>query len=153
MGTRSKTCKKTTSKGVALSSVLAGDRYLDLVRECPLRVIRSESEYEQTIAMLDRLSDLGNARTPDETEYLLSLTVFVKKYEDEHHPMPPVCGVDMLRYLLETHNVTQSALALATGLAVSTISEILAGKRKLAVKHIAALAQFFGVKQAVFLDD
>ena len=153
MATRSKTRKKTTSKSVTFSSVPAGDRYLDLVRECPLRVIRSESEYGQAIAMLDRLSDLGNARTADETEYLLSLTVFVKKYEDEHHPMPPVSGVDMLRYLLETHNVTQSTLATATGLAVSTISEVLAGKRKLGLKHIAELARFFSVKQAVFLDD
>jgi len=153
MATRSKTRKKTASKGVTLSSVPAGDRYLDLVRECPLRIIRSESEYGQAIAMLDRLSDLGNDRTSDETEYLLSLTVFVKKYEDEHHLMPPVSGVDMLRYLLETHNVTQSSLASATGLAVSTISEILAGKRKLGLKHIAELARFFGVKQAVFLDD
>ncbi len=67
--------------------------------------------------------------------------------------MPPVSGVDMLRYLLETHNVTQSTLASATGLAVSTISEILAGKRKLGLKHITELARFFGVKQAVFLDD
>ena len=109
MGTRSKTRKKTTSKSVTFSSVPAGDRYLDLVRECPLRIIRSESEYGQAIAMLDRLSDLGNDRTVDETEYLLSLTVIVKKYEDEHHFMPLVSGVDMLRYLLETHNVTQSS--------------------------------------------
>jgi HTH-type transcriptional regulator/antitoxin HigA len=153
MATRSRTRKKTTSKGVTLSSVPTGDRYLDLVRECPLRVIRSESEHGQAITMLDHLSDLGNDRTSDETEYLLSLSVFVKKYEDEHHLMPPVSGVDMLRYLLETHNVTQSAVALATGLAVSTVSEILAGKRKLGLKHIAELARFFGVKQAVFLDD
>src|SRR5208283_5083504 len=150
---RSRTRKKTTSKGVTLSSVPAGDCYLDLVRECPLRVIRSEPEYGQAITMLDRLSDLGNDRTSDETEYLLSLTVFVKKHEDEHHPMPPVSGVETLRYLLETHNVTQSTLASATGLAVSTISEILEGKRKLGLKHIAELARFFGVKQAVFLDD
>ena len=109
-------------------------------------------EYGQAIAMLDRLSDLGNDRTDDQTEYLLSLAVFVKKYEDEHHHMPPVSGVEMLRYLLETHNVTQSTLASATGLAVSTISEILAGTRKLGLKHIAALARFFGVHQGVFLD-
>ncbi len=153
MATRPRTREKTLSKGVALASVPAGDRYLDLVRECPLRVIRSESDYGQAITMLDRLSDLGNDRTADETEYLLSLTVFVKKYEDEHDPMPPVSGVDMLRHLLETHNVTQSTLASATGLAVSTISEILAGKRKFGLKHIAALAGFFGVQQAVFLDD
>ena len=116
-------------------------------------MIRSETEYGLAIAMLDRLSDVGKSRSPDETEYLLSLGVFVKKYEDEHHPMPPVSGVDSLRYLMETHTVTQSVLAVKTGLAVSTISEILAGKRKLSLKHITELARFFGVKQAVFLDD
>ena len=72
MATRPKTRKKTTSKSVTFSSVPAGDRCLDLVRECPLHIIRSESEYGQAIAMLDRLSDLGNDRTSDETEYLLS---------------------------------------------------------------------------------
>ena len=153
MATRSKARKKTTSKGATGSSVPAGDRYLDLVRDCPLRIIRSESEYGQAIAMLDHLSDLGNDRTSDETEYLLSLALFVKKYEDEHHVMAPVSGPDMLRYLLETHNVTQSAVALGTGIAISTISEILAGKRQLSVKHVLGLAQFFGVKPAVFLDD
>ena len=33
----------------------------------------------------------------------------------------------MLRYMMETHQVTQSAVASGTGLAVSTVSEILAG--------------------------
>jgi len=153
MATRSGARKKTTSKGLVVAPIPAGDRYLELVRECPMRVIRSESEYGQAIAILDCLSHLENDRTADVTEYLLSLAVFVQKYEDEHHPMPPVLGVDMLRYLLETHNVTQSRLASATGLAVSTISEILAGKRKLALKHIPVLARFFGVQQGVFLDD
>ena len=153
MATRSKTRKKTGSKGKTSSSLPASDRYLDLVRECPLRVIRSESEYAQAIAMLDRLSDLGKARSPDETEYIVSLAVFVEKFEDEHDPMPAVSGVEMLRYLMESHRVTQSAMATATGLAVSTISEILAGKRRLSLKHIPELARFFGVTQAVFLDD
>ena len=153
MATRSKTRKQSTSKGTARASIPPGDRYLELVRECPLRVIRSETEYGLAIAMLDRLSDVGKSRSPDETEYLLSLGVFVKKYEDEHYRMPPVSGVDSLRYLMETHTVTQSVLAVKTGLAVSTISEILAGKRKLSLKHITELARFFGVKQTVFLDD
>ncbi len=78
MATRSKARKKTTSKGATGSSVPAGDRYLDLVRDCPLHIIRSESEYGQAIAMLDHLSDLGNDRTSDETEYLLSLALFVR---------------------------------------------------------------------------
>jgi HTH-type transcriptional regulator / antitoxin HigA len=93
--------------------------------------------------MLDRLSDRGNGRTSDETEYLLALAVFVEKYEEEHHAMPPASGVDMLRHLIETHQKTQSDVAAGTGLADSTVSDILAGKRKLTVKQIEALARFF----------
>jgi HTH-type transcriptional regulator / antitoxin HigA len=102
--------------------------------------------------MLDRLSDRGNGRTSDETEYLLALSVFVEKYEEEHHAVPPASGIDMLRYLIEIHQKTQSDVAAGTGLADSTVSDILAGKRKLTVKQIEALARFFKVSAAVFLD-
>ena len=127
------------------------DRYLELLRSCPLRVIRSEFEYERAIEMLDRLSDCGSGRTADETEYLLALAVFVEKYEDEHHAIRRVSGIEMLNYLIETHGLTHSELAAGTGLANSTISELLAAKRKLSVKHIELLAHFFKVRPSVFL--
>jgi HTH-type transcriptional regulator / antitoxin HigA len=120
---------------------------------CPLRVIRSEEEYDQAIEMLNRLSDLGRDQTPDEREYLLALAVFVEKYEDVHYPIPPASGVEMLRFLIEARELTQSDVAAGAALADSTISEILAGKRKLNIKHIDRLAQFFKVKPAFFLDD
>ena len=101
---------------------------------------------------LDRLSDCGNSRAADKTEYLLALTVFVEKYKEEHHPIPPASGVEMLRYLVETHQKTQRDVAAGTGLADSTISEILAGKPKPSVKQFEALARFFKVKAAVFLN-
>ena len=78
--------------------------------------------------------------------------MFVDKYEEEHHAVPPASGVDMLRYLIETHQKTQSDVAAGTGLADSTLSDILAGKRKLSVKQNEALARFFKVSAAVFLD-
>jgi HTH-type transcriptional regulator / antitoxin HigA len=104
------------------------------------------------IATLDRPSDRGNGRTPDGTDYLRVLAAFVEKHEEEHHPIPPVPGVDMLRYLIETHQKTQRKVAGGSGLADSTISEILAGRRKLSVEQVEALARFFKVKAAVFLD-
>lgn len=126
---------------------------MELICEIPLRIIQSEAEYERAIATLDRLSDLGNGRTADETEYMMALSVFVEKYEEEHHPIPVASGVDMIHYLIGTHQRTQRDVANGTGLAVSTVSEILAGKRKLGVKHIQALARFFHVNPAVFLDE
>jgi HTH-type transcriptional regulator/antitoxin HigA len=126
---------------------------LDLVRQCPLRVIRSEDEYDHAIAVLNRLSDRGRHRTHDETEYVVALAVFVEKYEQEHYPIPPASGAEMLQYLIETHFLTQSEVATGTSLAESTVSEILAGKRKLSMKHVEALARFFKIKAAVFLDE
>jgi HTH-type transcriptional regulator / antitoxin HigA len=54
--------------------------------------------------------------------------------------------------LIETHQRTQREVAARTGLADSTISEILAGKRKLSVNQVESLARFFKVKAAVFLN-
>jgi HTH-type transcriptional regulator/antitoxin HigA len=131
----------------------ASEPYLQLVRECPLRIIRTEAEYRRAITMLDSLSDLGPARTEDETEYLLALALFVEKYEQAHEPASSAAGVEILGYLIETHGVKQGDVAVGTGLADSTVSEILAGKRKMNIKHIEALARFFKVELAVFLDD
>ena len=128
------------------------DRYLELVRSCPLRVIRNEDEYDQAIDTLNDLSDRGADRTPDETEYLLALAVFVEKYEDEHDPIPPASGADMLRALMEARQIARNDVAASTGLAVSTISDLLAGKRKLTLEHVERLALFFQVKPSFFID-
>jgi HTH-type transcriptional regulator/antitoxin HigA len=115
-------------------------------------VIRGEQEYEQAIGMLNELSDRGEDRTPDETEYLLALAIFVEKYEDEHDPIPPASGVEMLHALIESRQIARSDVAAGTGLAVSTLSELLAGKRKLGLEHIQRLARFFEVKPSFFID-
>jgi HTH-type transcriptional regulator/antitoxin HigA len=128
------------------------DRYLELIRSCPLRVIRTEEEYAHAIDTLNALSDRGEARTAEETEYLLALAVFVERYEDEHDPIPPASGVDMLRALVEARQMTPSDVAAGTGLAISTISDLLAGKRRLTLEHVERLARFFQVKPSFFID-
>jgi HTH-type transcriptional regulator/antitoxin HigA len=57
----------------------------------------------------------------------------------------------MLRHLIDARDTTQAAGSAATGIAESTVSEILAGRRGLNRKHIEALARHFGVSPAVFM--
>ena len=45
--------------------------------------------------------------------------------------MPPVSGASMLRHLIEARQTTQTSVAQGTGLSLSTVSEVLSGKRKL----------------------
>ena len=70
------------------------DGYLALVRELPLRPIRSEAELDRAIAMVNVLGD-REALTPAEHDYLLVLSDLIEKYEDEQYPIPAVCrGLD-----------------------------------------------------------
>ncbi len=124
--------------------------YLDLVRKLPLRPIRSEAELDRAIAMVDSLSDRGTL-SPDEHDYLLVLSGLIEDYEDEHHPIPVVTGVPMLRFLIESKGISQARVAAEAGIAESTLSEILAGKRKLGVKYIRDLAEYFKVDPGLLI--
>jgi HTH-type transcriptional regulator/antitoxin HigA len=64
--------------------------------------------------------------------------------------MPVVSDANMLRHLIEAKGVTQAETASAAGIAISTISEVLSGRRKLTRAHIGKLAQYFNVEPNVF---
>jgi HTH-type transcriptional regulator / antitoxin HigA len=125
------------------------DRYLELVLQFPLRPIRSDEELNGAIAMIDSLLDKVNLNQ-GERDYLDVLSDLVKKYESEHHPIPRVEDSDLLRHLLEVKGTTQSRLAQDTGIAESTISEILSGKRSLNRAQIGKLSRYFHVEAGVF---
>lgn len=125
------------------------DTYFELVKRFPLRPIRSERELERAIEVIDSLVDRDDLDA-DEQDYLDVLGDLTERYEEEKHPVLPVTDAEMLAFLIEQKQVTQSCVARATSIAVSTISEVLSGKRRLRREHIARLARFFHVDQGVF---
>lgn len=127
-----------------------GEAYFDLVRRFPLRPIESDTELERARAVLNELLD-RDALDRDRADYLEVLGDLIDRYEQAHHPLPPIIEVDMLRHLLDARGVTPSEAARGTGIAVSSLSSILSGKRRMNRDHIEVLAQFFKVSPAVFL--
>ena len=61
--------------------------------------------------------------------YLDALSDLVAAYEDEHYPISAASDADMLRDLMEARGVSQAEVSRETGIAKSTISEVLAGKQ------------------------
>jgi HTH-type transcriptional regulator/antitoxin HigA len=57
----------------------------------------------------------------------------------------------MLRYLIESSGAPQARVAVEAGIAGSTLSEILAGKRKLGIRYIPGLAAYFRVAPGLFI--
>jgi HTH-type transcriptional regulator/antitoxin HigA len=125
--------------------------YLALIRRFPLRPIRNESELDAAIAVIDDLA-VRDHLDSGESDYLDVLSDLVERYEDKHHPIGDVSAGEMLAYLIDQSGVKQVELARATGIAESTLSEVLRGKRQLTRGQIVKLADHFRVGPALFLE-
>ena len=129
---------------------LAPDDYLTLVHAFPLASIRDDAHLDEAIAMMNRLTT-GRALTPGEDMYLQALADLIETYENVHVRIPPLSGVELLRFLMEEHGLQQKDLTPLFG-APSIVSEVLSGKRPLAFTHIKRLSERFGLPVDAFVD-
>jgi HTH-type transcriptional regulator/antitoxin HigA len=120
------------------------DRYLELVLAFPLASIKSEEHFEAAQEAMDRLLAQGELEEGEEM-YLDALSDLVATYEDQHYPIAPASDADMLRHLLEAKAITQAELSRQTGIAKSTICEVLAGRKPFSRQMIRKLADYFKV--------
>ena len=129
-------------------------RYFGLVRRFPLKPITSEKELDEATAIINDLIDRGiDDLTPGEDAYLDVLSDLTSKYEQEHHPIPDATPGEMLEFFLEDRKMSQRALAAGSGVAVSTISQIIAGVRQMNLGHMHKIAGFLKVPVGVFVPE
>lgn len=109
----------------------------------------NEDDYD---ALVEALDELLRMIGDDEDHPLASLAShmgdLLEDYDEAQRPLPKGTGVEVLRYLMQEHGLNQGDLPEAG--TQSVISEILAGKRQLNVRHIRALSERFGVPADVF---
>lgn len=116
----------------------------------PFLTIQNEQDYDRLVNQLNELLDeVGTDESHPLYEFLDTLGTILHAYEEAHHPMPGASGADVLRFLMEEHDLRQSDLPEIGSQGV--VSEILSQKRELNVRQIRALADRFHVSPAVFL--
>lgn len=128
------------------------DRFAEMCAEFPLRPIRTDEQLEAATAVAHVI--LRKPRTTqDEEDYLESLSLLIHEYEEARYPEEEadVSGADMLRFMIETNNLTQAEVSKATKIPVSSISEMVTGKRGIGAKHAAAFGAYFNMSPAAFL--
>ncbi|MGH7202749.1 MAG: helix-turn-helix domain-containing protein [Planctomycetaceae bacterium] len=126
----------------------ARDSYLERVLAFPLASISSDEHFAEAQKVMDRL--LAKVKLDDgQAMYLDALSDLVAAYEDEHYAIEPASDADMLRHLMHARGVTQAQLSQSAGIAKSTISEVLAGKRPFSRQMIRRLADYFQVDVSV----
>jgi HTH-type transcriptional regulator/antitoxin HigA len=128
------------------------EKYLALIRSLPLRPIRSEVELDRATVVMRELTRAGFTRlTAPESDYLFILGNLIEEYENKHHPIKPLKPHEMLAAAIQEKGVTQSEVAQATGIPVSTISELISRKRDFNVSHIKSLCAYFGLGPSAFI--
>ncbi|MBI4578979.1 MAG: hypothetical protein HY718_04710 [Planctomycetes bacterium] len=128
--------------------------YLALIREFPLRPIRTAREYDAAAAIVDRLAvQPEGSLTAGRQDYLDALTMVVQAYDDEHFAMKvrKMRPVEVLKYLMAESGMAQKELGELLGNR-PLASLILNGHRQLSKTHIRILSEHFKVEPGLFLD-
>ncbi len=109
-------------------------------------------EFHQLVLQLDELLLIVDG---DEHHQLMGLvdvlSHLISTYEEAHVKSPKTTALNALKFLMESHNLTQSDLSDIASQGV--MSEILHGKRTLNLRQIKLLAKRFHVSPATFIDD
>lgn len=119
-------------------------------RVAHLRPIRSEEEYERTVALMNFLLDAVGDKEGHALSGLLDLvSELVGEYDTNHYAIEASEPKEVLRYLIEMRGLKQGDLAEIVP--QGNLSAILAGKRKISATLAGKLAKYFNVSSAVFV--
>ncbi|MBK8399299.1 MAG: helix-turn-helix domain-containing protein [Leptospiraceae bacterium] len=115
-----------------------------------LSVPHSKKEYNKIVSLLDLVIDeVGSKQNHPLAPLLETLGSLVEAYEKENLKPIDAKPIEVLKFLMEEHNLTQKDMKQLGSQGV--VSEILNGKRELNVRQIKELSKRFGVSPAVFI--
>ncbi|MDB5789793.1 MAG: family transcriptional regulator [Caballeronia mineralivorans] len=112
--------------------------------------VRTEADYAKAMALIDELLDeVGDDEAHPLAEVLDLISTQAKAYEDEHVQIPEAEPREVLRFLMDQHDLKQGDLADVAP--QNRISEILNGTRPISKEIAKGLAKRFHVHADLFL--
>jgi HTH-type transcriptional regulator/antitoxin HigA len=113
--------------------------------------IRDEKHYAEMVHMADSLTAvIGSAKKHPLLDLFDLVSELIRSYDAEHYVVPVASPSEVLRFLMDQHDLSQSDLPEVGNQRV--ISMLLSGTRQLNVRQIQALSARFHVSPSVFLE-
>jgi HTH-type transcriptional regulator/antitoxin HigA len=129
------------------------DDYLDLIKRFPLVPIRDDQHLKAAHAIIDKLSIAGEEHlSQGQMDYLLVLGDLTSSYESAafDEMTRDVKGLDILRHLMEEHEMTGSDIGRIIGHR-ELGPKVVKGTRQISREHAKLLGNHFGVPGELFL--
>jgi antitoxin component HigA of HigAB toxin-antitoxin module len=140
---------------MALKMRKVRDSYFDLVKEFPLRKIRSAEEHRQALALVSRFAgrEKIDEGAVDYLGVLADLIVGYEKIAGQTIDTTNVTPVEVVRHLMNESGLTISGLAREIGVGQSNLSEMLSGKREWSKAAIRGISERFSLNPMFFLEN
>lgn len=138
--------KKATVRGGTPSAA-----YWSLLERFPLRPLTSAKDLDAAIALVDELIDRPKLDAWEQA-FLDVLGDLVEAAEEEQHSIDAAPDGETFLTLCEEKCVTQQQAAAELGIANSTLSAVIHGKRRFTRDHLRRLSAYFGVPVGTFAE-
>jgi HTH-type transcriptional regulator/antitoxin HigA len=126
------------------------DKYKELLTVYLPKLIKTEAENEQALAMVEDL--MHRERTPEENEVYQLLIILIEKFEQEYYqPNQQNTPGSMLLFLLEESDKTKEDLVPVLG-TEDIVNNILNGQEKINAEQARKLGDFFHVESSLFME-
>jgi HTH-type transcriptional regulator/antitoxin HigA len=130
--------------------------YIDLLNRDNIvpKIIETEAEYQQFLAVAEKLIAKKQNRTAAETALFRLLVKLIKDYEEETYNLakwsktPPH---EILQHLMEARELKQVDLVGVLSTSRGLVSSIVNGKREISKAQAKKLGDFFHVSPSVFI--
>lgn len=118
--------------------------------EMKLKVIRTEEDYQEALARLEKIFDSKpGSKNGDELEIL---SILIDQYEKEHFPIDLPDPIEAIKFRMDQMGLKQKDLAEIVGFK-SRVSEILNKKRKLTLEMVRKLNTALRIPTEVLIQD
>jgi HTH-type transcriptional regulator/antitoxin HigA len=133
-----------------MSATAVRSEYAALLSSALPAVIRSESENERCIRLLEELDRKGSRMSAAERRMAELLTLLIEDFEEKHYALQAATPVQVLNEVMLANGLKQKDLVDVFG-TPSIVSEVLHSKRQLTTEHIRRLSRRFHVSPEVFI--
>ena len=116
------------------------------------KVIKNETEYEESLSSLEGLLDLDPDPGTAENEKLELLTLLIENYESRQYQLIPPHPIEAIKFRMEQQKLKPRDLIPYIG-SRSKVSEVLSGKRSLTLSMIRALSSGLGIPANILIQE
>lgn len=126
---------------------------LDQVKIIP-KIIETESEYEEYLAVVEQLIAKKNNRTLEETTLFRLLVKLISDYEEQVYNLQDWSNLlpyQILQQILESSGTKQADLVGIISSSKGLISNIVNGKRPISKQQAKKLGAYFKISPSLFI--